>query len=85
MVQQMKCNELVKKDSNVSDEEIKLTDETKSQNNKTVIEKNKQMCHGVNCSNYAIEHSDWEDEFCSSSCVIKTCKSVFADYFSDKK
>lgn len=39
-----------------------------------------QQCIRHGCSNQAISHQDWEDEYCSSECVISHCRSVFSNW-----
>jgi hypothetical protein len=39
-----------------------------------------QNCIRAGCTNLAIVSNDWEDEYCSSECVITHCRSVFGNW-----
>lgn len=39
-----------------------------------------QQCIRVGCNNMAVVSVDWEDEYCSSECVVKHCRNVFEDW-----
>jgi hypothetical protein len=39
-----------------------------------------QNCIRSGCTNMAIVSNDWEDEYCSSECVITHCRSVFGNW-----
>lgn len=39
-----------------------------------------QLCIRVGCQNPAIAHRDWEDEYCSNSCVVLHCRNVFSNW-----
>ncbi|XP_049543309.1 TOX high mobility group box family member 4 [Anopheles darlingi] len=39
-----------------------------------------QQCIRQGCTNLAIINSDWEDEYCSSECVVTHCRDVFGHW-----
>uniref|UniRef100_A0A2M4AUE3 TOX high mobility group box family member 4 n=1 Tax=Anopheles triannulatus TaxID=58253 RepID=A0A2M4AUE3_9DIPT len=39
-----------------------------------------QQCIRQGCTNMAIVNSDWEDEYCSSECVVTHCRDVFGHW-----
>lgn len=34
------------------------------------------LCIRSGCTNHAVSHADWEDEYCSNECVITHCRCV---------
>lgn len=39
-----------------------------------------QQCIRIGCTNQATPHRDWEDEYCSNTCVVLHCRDVFRNW-----
>lgn len=45
---------------------------------------NSLKCVRFECENMACPNSEWDNEFCSSECVVKHCQTVFENFFATR-
>jgi len=48
----------------------------------TTVSSTSTLCSRFGCANPTKLSTEWDNEFCSSDCVIKHCKFVFDSYFA---
>lgn len=46
---------------------------------------NRKRCTRNGCPNPPVESHEWDDEYCSSECVVAHCKDVFAAWVAKRK
>ncbi|EEC07776.1 high mobility group protein, putative [Ixodes scapularis] len=44
-----------------------------------------QLCTRTGCPNPAIESHDWDQEYCSSECVVSHCRDVFTAWMAQRQ
>jgi len=47
--------------------------------------KTQDMCIAEGCYNIAIQHAEWDNEYCSVSCTYKHCKATFIAWLENNK
>lgn len=47
--------------------------------------KTPEMCIAEGCNNLAVQHPEWDNEYCSVSCTYIHCKSTFTAWLSNNK
>ncbi|XP_022174361.1 TOX high mobility group box family member 4-like [Myzus persicae] len=47
--------------------------------------KSQDVCIAEGCNNAAIQHAEWDNEYCSVSCTYKHCKATFLDWLESNK
>ncbi|XP_027850395.1 uncharacterized protein LOC114129765 isoform X1 [Aphis gossypii] len=47
--------------------------------------KTQDMCIAEGCNNLAIQHAEWDNEYCSVSCTYKHCKATFKAWLENNK
>eukprot|EP00095_Tigriopus_kingsejongensis_P002356 snap_masked-scaffold1523_size37540-processed-gene-0.10 protein:Tk02356 transcript:snap_masked-scaffold1523_size37540-processed-gene-0.10-mRNA-1 annotation:"tox high mobility group box family member 4" len=41
-------------------------------------------CIRQDCDNFAVQNSEWEDEYCSNECAVNHCKAVFSRWIMNQ-
>ncbi|KAL5237860.1 hypothetical protein ACI65C_005270 [Semiaphis heraclei] len=47
--------------------------------------KTQELCIARGCNNAAIQHPEWDNEYCSVSCTYKHCKETFLVWLDQNK
>ncbi|XP_025191055.1 TOX high mobility group box family member 4-like [Melanaphis sacchari] len=47
--------------------------------------KTQDICIAEGCNNAAIQHPEWDNEYCSVSCTYKHCKATFIAWLENNK
>lgn len=47
--------------------------------------KSQDVCIAEGCNNAAVQHPEWDNEYCSVSCTYKHCKATFLDWLANNR
>ncbi|KAL4105195.1 hypothetical protein QTP88_020467 [Uroleucon formosanum] len=47
--------------------------------------KSQDVCIAEGCNNAAVQHPEWDNEYCSVSCTYKHCKATFLGWLANNR